>query len=351
MAADSAPSAHDRREAVVILLAACDQAFVESCIAPAWGTRQDLWIDVATSAAARRTGARGLGRHRGSGRVVVLSPDSLASRVCGEELAQAIALNKRIIPVLRRAVDDQAVPEALARPNWILAREEDDLDKAIAALVTAVETDEAWLSLHARLTQRTGEWLRADRDRSYVLRGSDLRAAEAWLAEQSEHAQSPTAEQARTSPPGAASPRARQRLLLGGVLVALGISIGWACGEPRAPAAESQSLAAQAIDATGRDPRAMRSISRSTPPTSAAPRSSGAPCASPSRRALDAHPAGGGSAAGQPGRVLARRAHGADVRCRTGRGDLGRARGRRWRRSSTRATSTAPASARTGGGS
>ena len=262
MAADSAPSASDRPDAFVSY-SRHDKAFVESCIAPALEARgKDLWIDVddirGGAADWRATVWAGIEASRVV--VVVLSPDSLASRVCGEELTQAVALNKRIIPVLRRAVDDEAVPEALARPNWILAREEDDLDKAIAALVTAVETDEAWLSLHARLTQRTGEWLRADRDRSYLLRGSDLRAAEAWLAEQSEHAQSPTAEQAAYIAAGRSIAARRQRLLLGGVLVALGISIGlglYANHERRG--AESQSRAAQAIDAARRDPeRALR---------------------------------------------------------------------------------------------
>ena len=107
--------------------------------------------------------------------VFVLTPDSLASTVCGEELQHAEELNKRIMPVLRRSVDGLPVPAPLERPNWVLARPEDDFDASVTSLIDALELDEAWVEQHARLTQRTGEWLRHDRDGSYLLRGSDLR--------------------------------------------------------------------------------------------------------------------------------------------------------------------------------
>ena len=57
--------------------------------------------------------------------VFVLTPDSLASTVCGEEVQRATELNKRIIPVLRRSVDGLEIPPPLSRPNWIYARPED----------------------------------------------------------------------------------------------------------------------------------------------------------------------------------------------------------------------------------
>ena len=44
----------------------------------------------------------------------VLSPDSLASRVCREELEHAVAQGKRLIPVVCRDVVASEVPEALA---------------------------------------------------------------------------------------------------------------------------------------------------------------------------------------------------------------------------------------------
>lgn len=266
MAAAPAPVAPDRPDAF-ISYSRRDKPFVDACIVPALEARgKDLWIDVddirGGAADWRATVWAGIEASRVV--VFVLSPDSLKSKVCGEELARAVALNKRIIPVLRRPVDELPVPDALARPNWILAREEDDLDKAVAALVTAVETDEAWLSRHARLTQRTAEWLRADRDPSYLLRGSDLGAAERWLEEQGRHAQSPTADQIAYIAAGRKAAGRRQRLLLGGVLLALGVSVALAIvanterldAEAQRRSAQSQALAARAIDAARRDPEA-----------------------------------------------------------------------------------------------
>jgi hypothetical protein len=127
--------------------------------------------------------------------VFLLSPDSVASPICGEELARAVGLNKRLVPVLRRDVDPARVPSDLARLNWIPLREADDRGPGLALLVEALDTDLAWRDAHARLAVRAHEWLRHDRDASYLLRGSDLRVAEAWLAEQGDHAEGATADQ------------------------------------------------------------------------------------------------------------------------------------------------------------
>ena len=71
----------------------------------------------------------------------VLSPDSVASDVAMKEVAFAAALNKRFAPVVCRSVDDKAVPQALARLNFVSfeddARFEQSADRLAAALETA----------------------------------------------------------------------------------------------------------------------------------------------------------------------------------------------------------------------
>ena len=57
----------------------------------------------------------------------VISPDSIASEICGDELAHAVARNKRLIPVLRRE-PGAPVNEALARLNYVFARDTDDFE-------------------------------------------------------------------------------------------------------------------------------------------------------------------------------------------------------------------------------
>ena len=194
--------------------------------------------------------------------VFLLTPDSLASTVCGEELQRATELNKRIVPVLRRSVDGLPIPPPLARPNWILARAEDDFEKSVASLVSALELDEAWVEQHARLAQRTGEWLRHDRDGSYLLRGSDLRSAEAWLDDRDAHHEAPTADQVTYITASRRAAARRQRTLLAGVLLALVITAALAVvafaqrqkAIHREQTARAQARAAQSIAALSRDP-------------------------------------------------------------------------------------------------
>lgn len=194
--------------------------------------------------------------------VFVLSPDSLASTVCGEELQRAAELNKRIIPVLRRSVDGLPIPDALERPNWVFARPEDDFETSVTSLIDALELDEAWVEQHARLTQRTGEWLRHDRDGSYLLRGSDLRSAESWLDDQEGHREAPTAEQITYITASRRAAARRQQSLLAGVGLALLITAVLAVvavvqrskAIDREKTARAQALAAQSIAALSGDP-------------------------------------------------------------------------------------------------
>ena len=115
--------------------------------------------------------------------VFVISPASIASRVCRVELEYALSLNKRVIPVLRSEVDSSSLPQALAAHNWIRARDYDDFEAAVRDVIHAVEVDPEWLSAHTRVLVRAMEWEASGRDISFLLRGNDLIAAEAWLAE------------------------------------------------------------------------------------------------------------------------------------------------------------------------
>jgi hypothetical protein len=55
----------------------------------------------------------------GADTVVLLSPDAVNSDVALKEVAHAASLNKRFAPIMRRRVDDAAVPEVLRRLNFI----------------------------------------------------------------------------------------------------------------------------------------------------------------------------------------------------------------------------------------
>jgi WD40 repeat protein len=120
--------------------------------------------------------------------IFVISPDSLASQPCADELSHAVELNKQVIPVLRRRpAPGQQVPAAVEEINWIFFDDDAAFDVSFAQLTLALDTDLGYATAHTRLLVRSSEWTESKRDRSRLLRGSDLRAAEEWLAEAGSH--------------------------------------------------------------------------------------------------------------------------------------------------------------------
>ncbi|WP_419910708.1 toll/interleukin-1 receptor domain-containing protein [Hoeflea sp.] len=118
--------------------------------------------------------------------VFVLSPSSLRSKVCQQEVDYAVGLNKRFIPVVVADLDDTPVPEALARLNYIFFTANPDVgasgnfDEAVGHLSHALETDIGWIRRHTLYGERAGEWDRAGRNASRLLRGGNIDEAEAW---------------------------------------------------------------------------------------------------------------------------------------------------------------------------
>ncbi len=116
--------------------------------------------------------------------VFVISPDSVASAVCREEIDHAVAHNKRLVPIVRReGFDPQQVHPAVSKHNWLFFREQDSFEQAFQALLTAIDTDLDHVRAHTRLLQRAIEWQQQGQNESYLLRGSDLQSAEQWLVQ------------------------------------------------------------------------------------------------------------------------------------------------------------------------
>src|SRR5215470_8101981 len=86
--------------------------------------------------------------------IFVLTPDSIASKVCGREIAHAVANSKRLIPIVHRDVPDDDVPKSLGELNFIFCREKDDFGEATDKLISALDTDLGWVRAHTRLLTR-----------------------------------------------------------------------------------------------------------------------------------------------------------------------------------------------------
>jgi hypothetical protein len=129
--------------------------------------------------------------------VFVLSPASAMSEICPWEVGEAVRLNKRIIPVLCRALGGESPPAALAQRNYILFYREPKLPgsgfgRGLGQLVTALNTDLDWLREHTRLLQRATEWDVGGRLAYRLLSGEDIAAAKAWAARRPKDAPEPT---------------------------------------------------------------------------------------------------------------------------------------------------------------
>ncbi|HEX4696947.1 MAG TPA: TIR domain-containing protein, partial [Candidatus Udaeobacter sp.] len=158
--------------------------------------------------------------------IFVLTPDSIASEVCGKEIAHAAANNKRLVPIVHRDVVADRVPKSLGELNWIFYRESDDFEAATDTLIRALDTDLKWVRAHTRLLTRAIEWDANGRNNSFVLRGEDLRTAERWLAEAgAQKERQPTALQTEYIIASRKAAARRQRIISGAVTLALIVSL------------------------------------------------------------------------------------------------------------------------------
>ena len=112
----------------------------------------------------------------------IISPDSIDSKVCKDELDLAVENGKRLIPVVAHEVKWDEVPPNLSHLNYIFFRESDDFEAALNKLLTAVNTDYAWVQTHRRLQVKALEWERSTKENGYLLRGRDLDDAEQQIS-------------------------------------------------------------------------------------------------------------------------------------------------------------------------
>jgi hypothetical protein len=119
-----------------------DSEFVSRLAEALQARGKDVWIDVEGIRDAEVFPSALSAAVEGSdGFVFVISPDSVASRFCGQEVEHALELNKRIVPLALRAVPDEQVPQGIRERNWIPVGDDGDFDPGVERLVAALDTD------------------------------------------------------------------------------------------------------------------------------------------------------------------------------------------------------------------
>jgi WD40 repeat protein len=157
----------------------------------------------------------------------VISPDSLNSKICAQELEFGISLNKKLIPILYREPDKAStLHEKLSSTNWVYLRQEDNFDETLPRLVQSINTDLGWVQQHTHLLQQANEWAQKGRNNSFLLYGTELEESERWSAQASGHENRQIVPiQAEYINASRKYANRRQRFLLAGVSLALVVSI------------------------------------------------------------------------------------------------------------------------------
>lgn len=114
----------------------------------------------------------------------IISPDSLHSSMCGQEVARAVASKKRILTVLYHEVDTREMFPGLGEIQWI-SYPQLGFKETIRNLMKAIDTDLEWVRKHTRLGLRAAQWEARGSDNGFLLHGAELREAVRWLEQAS----------------------------------------------------------------------------------------------------------------------------------------------------------------------
>jgi WD40 repeat protein len=163
------------------------------------------------------------------GFVYVISPDSVASGVCGRELDEAVAQHKRIVPVVHRELPKTAVVPAQASAlEWVFLRDDDEFEVGLEQLVSALETDLDHVRTHTWLGEAAARWESRGHDRSQLLRGSELARAEAWLVAGAGKQPQATQLQRQFLLSSRQAASRRHATIIGAISIALAVAVGLA---------------------------------------------------------------------------------------------------------------------------
>lgn len=114
--------------------------------------------------------------------VVILSPKWVKTNLCQQELAYAQSLSKRVVVAVYQSLLTTAPPAALATAQQVDFQDgRVDFLTHFGQLYRLIERDPQHVQRHTRLVIKAMEWEQSGRDDSFLLRGQDLVASQAWL--------------------------------------------------------------------------------------------------------------------------------------------------------------------------
>ena len=160
--------------------------------------------------------------------VFLLSPDAVASDVALREVSFAASLNKRFAPIVCRRVDDQQVPEALRRLNYIFFDDALQFEDSADQLAGALNTDISWIRQHTEFGEQARRWAAAKGPSALLLRSPVLEQAERWIASRPRGAPAPTDETQTFIRQSRQAATRRRNVLTGSLAAGLVLALGLA---------------------------------------------------------------------------------------------------------------------------
>lgn len=125
----------------------------------------------------------------------VISPNSVRSDICRDEIQHAIDNNKRFIPLLYQEIEDIDAPfvhSAIRSHNWIPFHIEETFEESFQKLVNSFSTEPEYLRRHTRLLVRAKDWQNNDRQAGYLIQGEELREFQQFLEDSQTRTPKPT---------------------------------------------------------------------------------------------------------------------------------------------------------------
>jgi WD40 repeat protein len=174
-----------RRPELFISYSRRDKAFVEDLCRRLKVNNINLWVDwenIPVASPWREELKEGI--KNSDNFLFIMSSESVGSKYCRDEIGQAAGHKKRVITiVLRRDYDRQQVHEAVKERNWLYYDSYSSLDALLPNLLGVIKKDEKYVKAHTNLLLQAIEWDEQKRNEEFLLRGSKLRDAIAWLAQ------------------------------------------------------------------------------------------------------------------------------------------------------------------------
>lgn len=153
-----------------------DKEFVEKLVKALEDKKRDVWVDFEDIPFASEWWDEiQKGIESSESAVFVISPDYLASEVCGLEVNYVHKNNKRIVPIVFEKPEKNTVPDTLAALNWIFFDNPDQFDDSFSKLQTTLDTNLVEMRQHTRLLVKASDWAKAGHTDSLLLRGEELK--------------------------------------------------------------------------------------------------------------------------------------------------------------------------------